>query len=179
MKHLDIIKFWFDEIDQKQWWEKDSNFDQHITARFGAVHAKAVRCELVQWRSEPLGRLAEVIVLDQFSRNIYRDQAQAFANDQMALCLAQEAIIKGVPKSLDQVQESFLYMPFMHSESASIHETAVELFTQCGLESSLKFQFKHKEIIDRFGRYPHRNKILGRDSTLEEIAFLSSPDSSF
>lgn len=179
MEYHNIIEFWFGEIDSKQWWTKDADFDQLITTRFGKLHTRATLCELVTWRSDPLGRLAEVIVLDQFSRNIYRGHPQAFAYDPLALCLAQEAIERGVSKSLDKDQQSFLYMPFMHSESISIHEAAVDLFRKSGLESTLKFELKHKAIIDRYGRYPHRNAILGRESTREELEFLKTPGSTF
>ncbi|MFC1664159.1 DUF924 family protein [Pseudomonadota bacterium] len=174
-----VIEFWFDECDTKQWWSKDLDFDQLVAGRFGGLHSRAVLCELVSWRRDPLGRFAEVIVLDQFSRNIYRDQPEAFASDPLALCLAQEAIEHGVETSLHKAQLPFLYMPFMHSESRVIHETAVGLFSKNRLESTLDFELKHKRIIDEFGRYPHRNKILGRESTLEELQFLEQPGSSF
>ena len=174
-----VLEFWFDEIDPKQWWLKDVEFDQLVIQRFADLHSRAISCELVDWRREPLGRFAEVIVLDQFSRNIFRDQPGAFASDPLALCLAQEAVDRGVDKSLHKVQLPFLYMPFMHSESSLIHETALSLFQHSGLESTLNFELKHKHIIDRFGRYPHRNKILGRKSTQEEIEFLKQPGSAF
>ncbi len=175
----EILHFWFEEIEPIQWWQKNDTFDQLIHQRFSEVHAQAAVCELYEWRHTAKGRLAEIIVLDQFSRNLFRDSARAFACDAMAVCLAQEAITVGAPKDLTQNECSFLYMPFMHSESKKVHRQAVGLFTQNGLESSLAFELKHKAIIDRFGRYPHRNRILGRESTAEELAFLSQPDSSF
>ena len=110
---------------------------------------------------------------------MFRDSAESFAFDSLALVLAQEAVSSGVDKQLQQIEKSFLYMPYMHSESAIIHEQAVELFSQPGLENNLAFEHKHKDIIDRFGRYPHRNEILGRESTPEEIEFLQQPGSSF
>jgi uncharacterized protein (DUF924 family) len=118
-------------------------------------------------------------VLDQFSRNLYRDQAQAFAYDSMALMLAQEAISLQLDAQLNPEQRSFLYMPFMHSESKLMHEFALKLFQRLGNEINLSFEKKHKVIIDRFGRYPHRNAILGRSSTPEELTFLTQPNSSF
>lgn len=118
-------------------------------------------------------------MLDQFSRNIYRDTPQAFENDAVALVLAQEAVAKGVDRQLAKVERSFLYMPYMHSESALIHEEALKLFTELGEPGNLDFERKHKAIIDRFGRYPHRNRILGRPSTPEELAFLRQPNSGF
>ena len=118
-------------------------------------------------------------MLDQFSRNLHRGDGRAFANDAMALALAQEAVAAGADQGLTTDERGFLYMPYMHSESRAIHEVAVGLFTDLGLESNLDFELRHKEIIDRFGRYPHRNEVLGRESTPEEIEFLKQPGSSF
>ena len=177
--YKEIIKFWFEEISQTQWWKKDVQFDQLIASRFSEVHGQASRCELYQWRDTAEGRLAEIVVLDQFSRNIYRNSPLSFATDSLALALAQEAIRSGADKSVPEAMRSFFYMPFMHSESAAIHEEAVSLYEAYGNEGNLKFELRHKAIIDRFGRYPHRNEILGRDSTAEEIEFLSQPGSSF
>ena len=174
-----VIDFWFNEIDSKQWWVKDLEFDQLVIERFSDVHEQAVMCELYKWREEALGRLAEIIVLDQFSRNMFRGQPEAFASDSLALALAQEAVAQGADKALPPLPRAFLYMPFMHSESKLIHECAVELFSVQGMESNYDFELKHKAIIDRFGRYPHRNAILGRESTQEEVEFLSQPGSSF
>lgn len=175
----EVIKFWFEEIEPKQRFKKDLEFDQLIKDRFGEVHARANTGLLYTWREHPLDALAEIIVLDQFSRNMYRDTPGAFASDTLALVLAQEAIRRKLDAELNASQKAFLYMPFMHSESAEIHEIALYLFDQEGLEDNYNFEVKHKEIIDRFGRYPHRNKILGRESTAEEIEFLAQPGSSF
>jgi uncharacterized protein (DUF924 family) len=175
----EVLGFWFDELMPGEWWMKDTALDQQIRERFSDIHAQACRCELFAWRSSAKGRLAEILVLDQFSRNMHRDSPLAFANDPLALALAQEAIDRKSDQELEQVQRTFMYMPFMHSESPQIHEIAVGLFEQNGLEANLDFELKHKRIIDRFGRYPHRNAILGRVSTPEEIAFLSEPGSSF
>lgn len=175
----DILQFWFDELVPKQWFIKDLALDVDIKARFGAVYQAASVGELFYWRKNIRGRLAEVIVLDQFSRNIFRDDARAFAADPVALVLAQEAVALGWDQQLEGAQRSFLYMPFMHSESASIHTVALDLFSQSGLENNLEFEKRHKAIIDRFGRYPHRNEILGRKSTAEEVEFLQQPGSSF
>ena len=179
MRYEAIIDFWFKEIGPKFWWKKDSEFDRLIADRFLNIHNAATKCELYVWRNCPLGRLAEVIVLDQFSRNIYRGTPLSFAYDPLALALAQEAINAKTNQSLGPDQKAFLYMPFMHSESPAIHELAVELFKEPGLESNLKFEIQHKAIIDRFGRYPHRNEILGRQSTEAEISFLKEVGSSF
>ena len=174
-----IVSFWFEEIEPALWWKKDDVFDALLVERFSEVHAQATRCELFKWRKQAEGRLAEIIVLDQFSRNMFRDTALAFASDAMSLSLSQEAISCGADQALTPVQRSFLYMPFMHSESLPIHEIAVELFRKNGIRSNLDFEFSHKKIIEKFGRYPHRNKILGRKSTAEEIEFLTQPGSGF
>lgn len=175
----DILNFWFNELSPAQWWAKDENLDAEIKHRFSAIHAQAARCELFDWRIAAKGRLAEIIILDQFSRNIFRDTPQAFANDSLALALAQEALTVDVDKALSPTERSFLYLPFMHSESAEIHKVAVILYSSPGLEDHLDFELQHQSIITRFGRYPHRNKILGRESTPEEIEFLKEPGSGF
>lgn len=179
MTYQQVISFWFEETDPRKRFMKDLAFDKLLTERFLDVHNQASRCELTSWRSSIEGRLAEIIVLDQFSRNIYRDKPEAFATDSLALALAQEAIAAQLHHKLPVEKKAFLYMPFMHSESKIIHETAVSLFSEKGLEFNLDFEIKHKAIIDRFERYPHRNAILGRVSTPEEIEFLKQPGSGF
>lgn len=174
-----VLRFWFTEIDAKQWWTKDAAFDDLIKTRFGAMHERTSKCENADWRATAQGRLAEVIVLDQFSRNIYRDQAAAFACDRLALGLAQEALRAGAATMLSKPQLLFLLMPFMHSESLKIHDVAVEQFRALGLAENLDFEMKHRAIIERFGRYPHRNDILQRASTADEIEFLKLPGSGF
>jgi len=174
-----ILQFWFTELTPKQHFAKDAALDEAIRTRFGATLEAAARCELFAWRATAEGRLAEVLVLDQFSRSVYRDTARAFAQDALAVVLAQELVASGQDRSLPLTQRSFAYMPYMHSESALVHAQAVTLFSQPGMEDTLRFELRHKEIIDRFGRYPHRNAILGRTSTPEELAFLSEPGSSF
>jgi len=174
-----VLRFWFEELSEQDWWRKDPALDQRIADRFGATLVAAARCELCAWRGSARGRLAEVIVLDQFSRNIHRDTGAAFANDALALALAQEAVSRGCDGELSAPQRAFLYLPYMHSESPLIHAQAVRLYAQPGLEQNLDFERRHKAIIDRFGRYPHRNALLGRASTPEEIDFLKQPGSSF
>lgn len=174
-----VLSFWFNDIDPAMWWQKNDEFDQQITNTFQDLHHQATQGELCDWRETASGRLAEIIVLDQFSRNIYRDSPLAFASDAQALCLSQHAVAMGLDKQLSSIERSFLYMPYMHSESAKVHVDAVKLFQANGNENNLKFELAHKDIIDRFGRYPHRNEILGRTSTPEEIAFLKRPNSSF
>lgn len=175
----EVIDFWFQEVEPRQWWVKDDAFDQLIRDRFSTVHGQAERCELFSWRRSALGRLAEIVVLDQFSRNMFRGHPRAFSQDHMALILAQEAVSLGVDEQLPPRQRSFIYLPYMHSESLVIHEQAEELYRRLGNSSSLEYEIKHKRIIQRFGRYPHRNEILGRESTEEEKAFLKEPGSSF
>lgn len=175
----DVLHFWFEEATPAQHFKTDPAFDAAIRGRFGDLQQAAARGEVSAWRDTPDGRLAEVIVLDQFSRNLFRGDPRAFAADGMALVLAQEAIRAGVDRGLQPARRAFLYMPFMHSESRAIHVEAERLFGQPGLEDNYRFELKHKAIIDRFGRYPHRNKALGRPSTPEETAFLTQPDSSF
>lgn len=175
----EILAFWFEELEPKQWWVKDDALDLQIVERFSDIHAQACRCELYSWRSEAQGRLSEIIVLDQFSRNMFRDKPEAFAYDSLALALAQEAVQAGADKTLSQSEKNFLYMPYMHSESLAIHDVALELFRENGSESSIEYEIKHREIIEKFGRYPHRNAVLGRESTSEELEFLSQPGSSF
>lgn len=177
--YKEVIKFWFEDINPAKWWVKDSVFDQMILTRFSELHQCAVAGELFHWRRSAEGRLAEVIILDQFSRNMYRDMPRAFIADNMALVLAQEAIACGADRELSQLQCSFLYMPFMHSESAVIHQQAVFLYKGNDIQSNLDFELQHQAIIDRFGRYPHRNIILDRESTADELDFLNTPGSSF
>jgi len=177
--YKEVIKFWFEEINPAKWWIKDIEFDQTILTRFSQLHQRAIAGELFHWRRSAEGRLAEIIILDQFSRNIYRDTSRAFIYDNMALALAQEAIANGADKELSQLQCSFLYLPFMHSESSVIHQQAVFLYQGNDIQTNLEFELQHQAIIEQFGRYPHRNNILGRESTAEELAFLDTPGSSF
>lgn len=179
MNYQDILDFWFSPETQPNWFAKSDQFDQSLKEKFGDILEQASRAELWSWRKNADGRLAEIIVLDQFSRNIFRDTPRAFAQDSLALALTQEAISQDLDKQLSPEQRSFLYMPFMHSESKLIHEFALKLFQRLGNPENLEYEIKHKIIIDRFGRYPHRNQILGRESTEEELSFLTQPDSSF
>jgi uncharacterized protein (DUF924 family) len=175
----DVLSFWFEELQPAQWWRVDPALDSHIRERFGHTLTAAKACELFGWRSVPEGRLAEIIVLDQFSRNMHRGHAAAFAHDMMAVVLAQEAVAAGADLALPVERRAFLYMPFMHSESRVIHEVAARLFGERSTQDSYAFELRHKAIIDRFGRYPHRNATLGRVSTPEEHAFLAQPGSRF
>lgn len=179
MQYQQVLQFWFFELTEKDWFRKDEALDQTITERFEGLLQAAGACELYDWRRTPDGRLAEIIVLDQFSRNIYRDKPKSFSQEALALALAQEAVAMGADMALPVSQRAFLYMPYMHSESLLIHEQAMKLFQQTGLENNLNFEKRHLAILERFGRYPHRNAILGRQSTPEEVEFLAQPGSSF
>ncbi|EPF81761.1 hypothetical protein F945_00096 [Acinetobacter rudis CIP 110305] len=175
----DILDFWFNPENKAFWFAKSDDFDEKLRLNFQDIFMQACKAELWSWRSTAEGRLAEVIILDQFSRNLYRDDPRAFAQDPMALVLSQEAIELGMDQQLAPEWRSFLYMPFMHSESALIHEQALTLFEKLGNPVNLDFEIRHKVIIDRFGRYPHRNQVLSRTSTAEELEFLRQPNSHF
>lgn len=175
----DIQKFWFEDIPPARWWKVDPAFDAEVGERYGTLLAQARCCELHAWRATPEGRLAEVIVLDQFSRNAHRGTPLAFAADPLALALAQEAVAAGADLALPPEQRAFLYMPYMHSESRAIHAVAEPLMRERAPQHTHEFELRHKAIVDRFGRYPHRNAILGRPSTAEEEDFLRQPGSSF
>jgi len=177
--HEEVLSFWFREIDPKLWWTADPGFDDLIRQRFLGLLQQAAAVELYEWRSTVRGRLAEVIVLDQFSRNVYRNTPQAFAQDPLALALAQEAVAAGALTSLEPVERSFLLLPYMHSESRKIHVVAEALYKDFAPAANYDFELKHKAIVERFGRYPHRNEILGRASTPDEIEFLKQPWSRF
>lgn len=172
MQHMnDVIEFWFETLEPKQWYAKSDALDARITADFESTYHAVVAGEKASWRDSPDGRLAEIIVLDQFSRNMFRGSARSFVADPLALALSQEAIRAGADRALDDARRAFLYMPFMHSESALIHEQAMVLFADL---PNLEFEIRHKAQIDRFGRYPYRNEILGRKSTPEELDWLKT-----
>lgn len=174
-----ILHFWSQATTPEQWFTKDPHFDQQLTQRFLATTQAAAMGECAAWRYSLTGRLAEIVVLDQFSRNIWRNTPRAFAQDPMALALAQEAIKHPAFPRLNQRERQFILMPFMHSESKRIHAQALLLFERYTDETITQYEVLHKQIIDRFGRYPHRNAILGRRSTAEELEFLAGPNSSF
>ncbi len=177
--YQEVLKFWFEEINPRLWFATDAAFDALLRERFLPLLMSAAQGELVDWRTEPKGRLAEIIVLDQFSRNIYRNTPAAFAQDPMALALSQEAVSVGVHQTLAPKECAFLLMPYMHSESRKIHVIAEALFRKFTPADNHDFELRHKAIIDRFGRYPHRNHVLGRESTAEEIEFLKQSGSRF
>ncbi|WP_018981368.1 DUF924 family protein [Salinimonas chungwhensis] len=175
----EVVSFWFDELEPQQWFKPDDGLDNIIRSRFGAVHQAAANGELWPWRATPHGRLAEIIVLDQFSRNIHRHTPAAYRCDLAALLLAQEAVAAGADQALTVQEVTFLYMPFMHSESLDVHDIALELFDVAGLEKQMDFEVRHRDVLVKFGRYPQRNEAMGRSSTPEEKAFLASSETHF
>ncbi|MBO9677965.1 MAG: DUF924 domain-containing protein [Acidovorax sp.] len=175
----DILHFWFTESTPAQWFAKDDAFDAKIRERYLSCHQAAALGEYWEWRATARGRLAEIIVLDQFSRNLFRGQAQAFAQDAVALVLAQEAVRQGLDGQLTPTERAFLYLPYMHSESRKVQAQSMALFAALGRPDNLRFAQAHQAIVERFDRYPHRNAALGRPSTPEEEAFLREPGSSF
>ena len=175
MRFEDVIRFWFEEATPSQWFTKDEAFDREIETRFSDTYKAAMAGETAEWRRHPEGRLAEILVLDQFSRNMFRDSAKAFAGDERALMLAKECVAAGDDLRLSGKQRYFIYLPYMHSESKAVHARAIWLFLKLPLSdwwSWISYEYKHKRIIDRFGRYPHRNEVLGRVSTPDEEEFL-------
>lgn len=181
----DILDFWFADRrgPRAEWFRKDATFDATIRARFGAAVEAALAGAYADWTSTPRGALACVLLLDQFTRNIFRDTAKMYAGDPRALAIAQDAVGSGFDRDLDRYERLFLYLPFEHAEDAAMQDRALELFAalerDCALTNQFEWAQKHAAVIRRFGRYPHRNEILGRTSTAEEIAFLSEPGSRF
>lgn len=169
----EILYFWFEELNKEDWFKLDSELDNLITERFERILQNAKDGELHYWRKTIRGRLAEIIVLDQFSRNIYRNSIESFSSDGMALILAQEALKIKDKDKLTAAERSFLYMPFMHSESLYIQENfSIKLFSEKGLEKRYKYAKEHYKTIKKFGRFPYRNKVLDRESTPEELSYL-------
>lgn len=174
-----VLNFWFKELTPKDWFSKNPQMDEEIRHRFSSLHHKAAKGELSSWRESKEGRLAEIILLDQFSRNLHRDSKRAFQNDELALSLAQEMVRLGLDQELNSDEKIFVYLPYMHSEKLEVHQEAERLFAAAELEDNLDYERRHKEILEKFGRYPHRNKVLGRKSTPAEVEFLKTPGSSF
>jgi len=174
-----VLKFWFAELTEEQWFKVDPAVDQLIRDRFLAVYEATARETPADATSVPSVALATVIVLDQFPRNMFRGTPRAFATDAQALAVATEAVDLGIDVLLTPQERVFLYLPFEHAESKAAQAQSVALFEKLGEDNFLDYAKRHKVIVDRFGRFPHRNAILGRSSTPEEIAFLKEPGSSF
>lgn len=194
----DVLAFWFGpeagdsataESQKKLWWSKDAVVDAEIRERFGALVAAAAGGAHREWAREPRGRLALILLFDQFPRNIYRDTPQAFAHDGLALRLALDGIAAEADRSLRAIERVFFYLPLEHAESPEMQERSVALFEglrdsvaeadRSAFDGYLDFARRHRDIVQRFGRFPHRNLILGRASTAEETAFLQLPGSGF
>ena len=186
----DVLDFWFGEPgsaasagSRKEWFQKDAAFDAAIRARFATLHTQLMAGDHADWEQTPLALLAKIVVLDQFSRNMLRDTPAAFASDPVALRAAQLMVANGWDSKLAPLKRWFVYLPYEHSEDRAVQADSMRLFTALAQEPGqadvLKWARAHTEIIERFGRYPHRNAILGRVSTAEELAFLATPGSSF
>ena len=175
-----VLSFWFAEGDSQSravWFKTDPSFDHEIEDRFKAHQVKALSGDYDGLADMATGALALVILLDQFPRNLYRGSPEAFASDTKALAIARAALAAGFDQGLTPVQRTFLYLPFEHSEDRNDQEKSVQLFEELGDEDKLKYAIEHREIIERFGRFPHRNAVLGRPSTPEEVEFLKDFDS--
>lgn len=175
----DILRFWFEAHGPDDWFAGRPALDAEIAARFSDTHARVAAGEGYSWRRTPEGRLAEIIVLDQFSRQLFRGEARAYAQDGAALALAQETIAQGLDQKLPPDRRLFIYLPYEHSESLVIQAHAIRLFQSLGDEKNLEFARRHFEVIQRFGRFPRRNVALGRDSTPEEQAYIDSGEDAF
>ena len=175
----DVIRFWFVDHGRDNWFGAKPEFDAALAAEFADTHTAVARGEAWEWRRTPEGRLAEVIVLDQFSRQLHRKSPLAFANDAMALTLAQEAVAGGHDRAIPLDRRTFIYMPYMHSESLVVHQDAQRLFEGLGNKETLDYEMKHVDVLRRFGRYPRRNEALGRASTPEELEYIASGQGMF
>ena len=174
-----VLDYWLVQVSPDKWFSRDDALDAEIRERFAALHAQAVAGALGHWRETARGCLAEIILLDQFSRNLYRDDARAFAADSQARDIMDNVLARGLDDSMSADERRFLYMPLQHSENAADQSRSVDLYRTLEDDKTFEYTLRHQEIIARFGRFPHRNAVLGRDSTAEEIAFLSEPNSSF
>ncbi|MGE5090159.1 MAG: DUF924 family protein [Candidatus Levyibacteriota bacterium] len=182
----EILDFWFPpgtSGERREWFQKDPAFDREIRERFGTALAAGLAGAFGDWCTSPRGALARIVLLDQYTRNAFRDTPAAFAGDPAALATAEDAIARGFDRELVPRERAFMYMPLEHSESLPVQERSVALFAalaaDTGLDSQLPWAERHRDIVRRFGRFPHRNAILGRSSTAEEIAFLEEPGSRF
>jgi uncharacterized protein (DUF924 family) len=174
-----VLDFWFAGTTKPRWWVKDPAFDETVRRTLGTLHEQAAAGGLGDWKTSPEGALALVILLDQVPRNIFRDSARAFATDALARQVAAQAVDGGFDQALDAERRMFLYMPFEHSEDLADQDRACALFGALGNADLLGYAEAHRRIVQRFGRFPHRNRILGRPSTPEEETFLKQPGSSF
>jgi uncharacterized protein (DUF924 family) len=175
----DVLRFWLEECTPAQWFEKDAAFDAALRARFGDLHARLAAGGELACADTPRATLAAVIVLDQFSRNLHRGDARAFACDERARALAHAALERGDDTDMAPAQRLFLYLPFEHSEDLADQQRSVALFEAIGVADWTKIAIAHRDLIARFGRFPHRNAVLGRASTPEELDALAQPGNAF
>jgi uncharacterized protein (DUF924 family) len=175
----DVLRFWLEETTSESWFRKDAAFDLHLRQRFLQTHATVKSLGFEACLSDANTALAAVIVLDQFSRNLFRDTPHAFACDAAALSLAEAAIAKGFDAQVGTRARQFFYLPFEHAEDVSAQSRCVALMATLADPEQAKWAEAHKQIIDRFGRFPHRNAVLGRTSTPQELTFLAESGSSF
>jgi uncharacterized protein (DUF924 family) len=173
---VEVLTFWFTEPTPLLWFNSNQNFDQTLQKQFFATYHAAATQQLRDWEQAPTSAVALVIVLDQFPLNMFRGQPDSFATEAAARAIAERAIARGFDSELKPLERLFLYLPFMHSEALADQERSVKLFETLGMEDSTRFAHHHRDLIRRFGRFPHRNAILGRDSTPEELAYLASPE---
>jgi uncharacterized protein (DUF924 family) len=193
-----VLQLWFGDVDalgrsderhSRRWFMKDDAFDREVADRFGATYADVRAGIREAWRDDPHGRVAYVIVLDQFPRNMFRGTARMCEGDRQALAAAMEGVARGHDQDLTANERSFLYMPYMHSEDLAVQERSVALFTalaagapaplRASLQANVRYAEEHRDVIARYGRFPHRNALLGRESTPAEIAFIAQPGSGF
>ena len=175
----EILNFWFKECKPEQWFKKNEDFDQMIENRFSIAIENAIAGNLGNWEESETGCLALIILLDQFTRNVFRDTPRAFAGDKRALALSQLCCDKDYLTNPDVQRRQFMLMPMMHSENLAVQDAALPLFKKYASGKDYEYAEKHRYFIARFGRFPHRNVILGRKSTNEELEFLKQPESSF
>ena len=175
----EILNFWFKKCKPEQWFKKNEDFDQMIENRFSSAIENAIAGNLDSWEKSETGCLALIILLDQFTRNVFRDTPRAFAGDKRAIALSKLCCDKDYLTNPDVQRRQFMLMPMMHSENLAVQDAALPLFKKYASEKDYEYAEKHRDIIARFGRFPHRNVILGRKSTNEELEFLKQPGSSF
>jgi uncharacterized protein (DUF924 family) len=175
----EVLHFWFGELSRQQWFVVSPELDAVIGDRFGALHLALARGDVEAWRDTPERRLAAIIVLDQLSRNIYRGTPLAFAADWIALREARLAVEAGADQAVAADRKAFFYLPFEHSEALADQERSVELFRALGDADYLDYAERHLAVIREFGRFPHRNRLLGRESTSAELDYLSKPGAGF
>jgi uncharacterized protein (DUF924 family) len=171
-----IIDFWFSERVRPLWFNSTPEFDEELRKQYADLYQDAKADKLKGWEDSAEGCLALVIILDQFPLNMFRGQPESFATEAKAVHVARQAVTQGLDMQLESQYRVFLYMPFMHSENMADQDLAVELFDKSGLSNNLRFAHHHRDIVRRFGRFPHRNVILGRQSTAQELAYLASDE---